>query len=155
VNAALEQAPEITFRQAAAGDRRAVKKLLVSQRLPVAGLPPDLTGFLVAEAEGHVIGTIGLERWGAYGLLRSAAVADGWKGRGVGRRLVGLLLESDAATALRALYLLTTTADRYFPAFGFVATTRAAVPDELRQSVEFRGACPETAVVMMRSARGA
>src|SRR5438874_1090569 len=48
------------------------------------------------------------------------------------------------------LYLLTTTAENYFPRFGFTPTTRAAVPDVVKASAEFRGACPDTAVVMTR-----
>jgi amino-acid N-acetyltransferase len=49
---------------------------------------------------------------------------------------------------MKALYLLTTTAERYFPSFGFVKTTRESVPDEIKTSVEFREACPASATVM-------
>jgi len=51
------------------------------------------------------------------------------------------------------VYLLTTTAEKYFPRFGFARTTRAAVPETVKESAEFRGACPDTAVVMRRRAR--
>jgi amino-acid N-acetyltransferase len=51
---------------------------------------------------------------------------------------------------LQALYLLTTTAERYFPSFGFSVTTREKVPDAVRDTVEFRSACPASAVVMVR-----
>jgi N-acetylglutamate synthase-like GNAT family acetyltransferase len=44
--------------------------------------------------------------------------------------------------------LLTTTAEAYFPSFGFTVTSRATVPDEIRATGEFRGACPESATVM-------
>ena len=49
---------------------------------------------------------------------------------------------------IKALYLLTTTAERYFPSFGFVTPSRERVPDEVKQSVEFREACPASATVM-------
>ena len=44
----------------------------------------------------------------------------------------------------------TTTAERWFPAFGFVVTPRREVPDALRSSVEFQGACPASAILMVR-----
>jgi amino-acid N-acetyltransferase len=46
------------------------------------------------------------------------------------------------------VYLLTTTAGGFFPRFGFSPLERASVPDSVRQSLEFRGACPGTALVM-------
>jgi N-acetylglutamate synthase-like GNAT family acetyltransferase len=47
-----------------------------------------------------------------------------------------------------AVYLLTTTAESYFPRFGFVTVPRAAVPEGVRTSIEFRSACPSTATAM-------
>jgi amino-acid N-acetyltransferase len=52
------------------------------------------------------------------------------------------------ARGIRALYLLTTTADRYFPSFGFKKTDREGVPDDIRATGEFQGACPASATVM-------
>jgi amino-acid N-acetyltransferase len=49
------------------------------------------------------------------------------------------------------VYLLTTTAESYFPKFGFVQTTREVVPTAVQQSVEFRSACPASAVVMRKT----
>lgn len=48
------------------------------------------------------------------------------------------------------MYLLTTTAERYFPSLGFRVTPRDAVPDEIRATGEFKGACPASATVMCR-----
>jgi amino-acid N-acetyltransferase len=51
---------------------------------------------------------------------------------------------------LRALYLLTTTAEHYFPRFGFTRVDRSAVPADIRATEEFRSACPASATVMAR-----
>lgn len=139
------------IRAATGDDRAAVERLLLANALPIAGVPDTLDGFFVAESGAEVVGAIGLERWGEFGLLRSAAVDARWRGRKIGRRLVDRALTDAAARQLRAVYLLTTTAERYFPSFGFAEVARASVPVELRSSVEFRGACPESAIVMMRS----
>jgi amino-acid N-acetyltransferase len=82
--------------------------------------------------------------------LRSAVVSPEHRGSGVGRRLVERLLEGAEVAGIEQLYLLTTTADQYFPRFGFTRTTRSAVPDAVKASAEFQGACPDTAVVMTR-----
>jgi len=51
---------------------------------------------------------------------------------------------------VRRIYLLTETADRFFPRFGFRRIVRDQVEPAVRQSVEFRSVCPESAVVMVR-----
>lgn len=135
------------LRPARAGDHHAVIELLEANKLPVAGVPGSLEHFIVAEADGRTVGTIGLERYGQYGLLRSAAVAADWQGRGVGRALVNRLLAHSKELGLSAIYLLTTTADGYFPAFGFNAVSRSNVPAEVQESVEFTSACPSSAAV--------
>jgi amino-acid N-acetyltransferase len=49
---------------------------------------------------------------------------------------------------LRALYLLTMTAEHYFPRFGFAPVERGAVPAEIATTLEFRSACPASAIAM-------
>ncbi len=139
---------EFSIRTGGMADRSAVERLLTASKLPTAGISDSLDGFLVAESEGSVIGTIGIERYGVYGLLRSAAVDPAWQGKGLGRSLVEQLLSSARATELRAVYLLTTTAEGYFPAFGFSRVARESVPAEVRESVEFAEACPASAAVL-------
>ncbi len=138
------------IREATGSDRMAVERLLLANALPLAGVPATLHGFFVAQVSGEIVGAIGLERWGNFGLLRSAAVDAHWRGKAIGRQLVERIIDDAAAHRLHALYLLTTTAERYFPAFGFAEVSRDAVPAEIRSSVEFRGACPETAIAMVR-----
>jgi amino-acid N-acetyltransferase len=136
------------LRPARAGDHPALIELLEANKLPLAGVPDTLEHFFVAEADGRAIGTIGLEKYGQYGLLRSAAVASDWQGRGVGRTLVERLLDYSRSLDLTAIYLLTTTAEEYFPAFGFSAVSRSDVPLEVQESVEFTSACPASAAVL-------
>jgi amino-acid N-acetyltransferase len=129
-------------------DRPAILALLQRCGLPVAGVRAWLGGFLVAEEGGKLIGCIGLEERGRFGLLRSAAVDAAERGRGIGVSLVEALLARARAQQLRSVYLLTTSAPRFFARFGFRPVERSAVPPELRRSIEFRGACPTSALVM-------
>lgn len=137
-----------TVRRASAGDRQAVERLLRDAGLPLDGVADAFGGYLVAEADGGVVGAIGLEWHGGYALLRSAVVAAGWRGRGLGVGLTEAALAEARRGGARAVYLLTTTAMGFFPRFGFAAVDRGEVPPAVQRSAEFRGACPDTAVVM-------
>jgi amino-acid N-acetyltransferase len=132
------------------GDLTAVEDLLSASDLPLDGVRANFSNFIVAEDDGEIAGAIGLEEFGSVALLRSAVVSPGYRGSGVGRQLVEQLLENAADNGIEEIFLLTTTAEQYFPRFGFTRTTRSAVPDSVKASVEFQGACPDTAVVMTR-----
>jgi amino-acid N-acetyltransferase len=139
--------PEI--RPASTADLAAIEALLTANGLPTDGVADSLDGFLVAEHEGTIVGVVGVEACcREYGLLRSTAVAPEWRGHGVGRRLVARAIAEAEARGAKALYLLTMTAERYFPSFGFVPTSRDRVPEEVRATTEFSSLCPETSTVM-------
>lgn len=136
------------IRAAEPDDAAAVRRLLSDAALPLDGVPDDLAHFLVAERDGAVVAAIGLERYGTVALLRSAVVSPAERGTGLGERLVRELIASARASAVQELVLLTTTAERWFPRFGFERIDRSAAPSVLQASEEFRGACPASAVVM-------
>lgn len=138
-----------TFRNATRADLADVERLLEADSLPTVGVAEALPEFLVAESEGKVIGVVGLEPCGTgTALLRSAAVDARWRGRGIGKELVQRVIVTAEQRGLRALYLLTTTAEKYFPAFGFTKIARDEVPADVRRSAEFAEACPASATVM-------
>ena len=139
-----------TLRPAAPSDLAAVERLLTASGLPLDGVREALGTFVVAEARGDVVGVAGLEICCDDALLRSVAVQPDWRSHGLGRALVTRVISDAEARGLRALYLLTTTAERYFPSFGFRTISRDEVPDDLRKTAEFRGACPASATVMCR-----
>ena len=137
-----------TIRAAHASDAVTVRALLEQAKLPLAGVPDDLAHFLVAERDGTVVGVIGLEPYGEAALLRSAVVSPAVRGMGFGERLVRALLAAARLEGTHEVILLTTTAESWFPRFGFERIAREAAPDALRASQEFRGACPASAAVM-------
>jgi amino-acid N-acetyltransferase len=138
------------IRNAINRDLDAVEGLLSANDLPRDGVKENFYSFVVAEEGGRIIGAVGLEKFGSIALLRSAVVSNEHRGSGVGRRLVEQILEYAEKDGIEELFLLTTTAEDYFPRFGFTRTTRSAVPPAVKASAEFRGACPDTALVMTR-----
>ncbi|HEX6536458.1 MAG TPA: arsenic resistance N-acetyltransferase ArsN2 [Gemmatimonadaceae bacterium] len=142
--------PVAQVRPAIAADLPAVERLLVASSLPLDGVREALPTFVVAEAGDEVVGVAGLEVCCDNALLRSVAVADAWRSHGIGRALVTRVISDAEARGIHALYLLTTTAERYFPSFGFREIGRDEVPADVRETAEFRSACPASATVMCR-----
>jgi N-acetylglutamate synthase-like GNAT family acetyltransferase len=142
---------EASLRPAVLADLPAVEGLLVASGLPLDGVREALPTFLVAEHDGELVGVAGLEVCCDNALLRSVAVTPEWRSRGLGRELVTRVIAQAESRGINALYLLTTTAERYFPSFGFERITRDEVPDDVRTTEEFRSACPASATVMRRS----
>jgi N-acetylglutamate synthase-like GNAT family acetyltransferase len=57
----------VRVRPARSADLAAVTALLDGAGLSTAGLPPSLANFLVAVNGGRIVGTVGLEPYGAAG----------------------------------------------------------------------------------------
>jgi amino-acid N-acetyltransferase len=144
-----------SMRPAQPEDIRAVQELLEQSGLPTAGVEEWLQHFLVADSDGEVVAVAGLELYGASALLRSVAVRPAWRGSGLGRQLVDRLVSEAQRQRVHDIYLLTTTAEHYFPRLGFGCITRDDVPKEVQGSVEFTGACPASAIVMQKKLSGA
>ena len=137
-------------RPATGADLPAIEQLLTASDLPLAGVREALDTFMVAEVGRQIVGVAGLEVCCDDALLRSVAVQPEWRARGVGRELVLRTIADAESRGLRALYLLTTTAERYFPSFGFRKITRDDVPAPVKATEEFTSACPASATVMTR-----
>jgi N-acetylglutamate synthase-like GNAT family acetyltransferase len=141
--------PTLALRQANPADWPAIEALLNVNRLPLDGAREHLSTFLVAESGREVVGCAGAEPRGDVALLRSVAVAPGLQKLGIGRQMVSLLLDEARRRNFKAVYLLTTTARRYFVRLGFTVADRAKAPRSLQQSAEFQGACPASADLLV------
>lgn len=140
------------IRRAKKDDLEAVSALLQNSKLPLEGVAEAFDNFILAEGNGiHIVGAAGVEVYGRVALLRSVVVAPAWQGYGVGRALTGEILSRARARNIDNIFLLTTTAENFFPSFGFQRIEREDIPPELEQSAELRGACPASAIVMKLS----
>lgn len=140
---------ELTYRKATPADWPAIAGLLTASGLPLAGAEEHVAGFLLAVVGGELVGASALERYGEAALLRSVAVGGPRRSGGLGQELVRRLLDDGRAHGVRTVALLTTTAERFFPRFGFRRADRMAVPAALQASAEFQGACPDSSVCML------
>ena len=138
------------LRAASPNDLAHVERLLTASGLPTDGVADALRTFTVAESGNEIVGVAGLEVCRDNALLRSVAVAPEWRSHGLGRALVTRVIANAEARGLNALYLLTTTAEHYFPSFGFERVARDVVPPDIRETTEFTSVCCASAVVMCR-----
>ena len=127
-----------------------VRALLESQHLPLDGVDELVPTMIVARDNGKVVGVAALELYADGALLRSVVVDPVVQGQRVGHRLTEAALQMARDGGARAVFLLTTTAERFFPKFGFEGIARADVPASVQASVEFQSACPASAAVMRK-----
>jgi amino-acid N-acetyltransferase len=140
----------IEIRRAACDDAAGIVRLLEESRLPTAGAADHLATMVVAERGDRIVGSAGLEIYADGALLRSVAVAPELQGTGLGRDLTERAIQLARELKMPAIYLLTTTAAKYFPKFGFEEISRGEVPRVVQSSVEFTSACPSSATVMRK-----
>ena len=130
-----------------------IRALLERLRLPLAGVDEHLPTMLVAREGQQIVGTAALELYADGALLRSVAVEPRRQGRQLGHQLTAAALQLATTRGANTVFLLTTTADRFFPRFGFEPIDREQVPPSVRESAEFQFACPASAIVMRKQLR--
>ncbi len=129
-----------------------VLAMLEQNGLTQAGLEDHLSNTLVAYFNHRFSGCVALEHYGSYALLRSLAVDPSLRGLGIGKQLVKSALDLAETLQVKQIYLLTQTAHDFFiKHFNFTDIERSQVPPEVKRSVEFTSACPQSALVMMLS----
>jgi amino-acid N-acetyltransferase len=140
-----------SIERAKPADRAAIETLLVAADLPLTGLDLALATAVVARDGEAIVGCAAIEPYGSAGLLRSVAVTEALRGSGLGRRLVVEAEAFAAESGIDTLFLLTETAEEWFPRLGYSASTRGTVPATLAASPEFADACPDSAAVFRKS----
>ena len=130
-----------------------IRALLERLHLPLAGVDEHLPTMLVAREGEQIVGTAALELYADGALLRSVAVEPRRQGKQLGHQLTDAALLLATTQGASTVFLLTTTAERFFPKFGFEQIAREQVPPSVRESVEFQSACPASATVMRKQLR--
>lgn len=141
----------VTIRAATQSDIPAIETLLLASRLPADEVKEHIANFFVTEDQEKLVGVGGLENCGeGIGLLRSLAVLDEYRKRGIARQLCEHLLAHARQSGISGLYLLTITAQGYFAKLGFAPVARDKAPEAIKNTRQFRETCPESAVLMVR-----
>jgi amino-acid N-acetyltransferase len=68
--------------------------------------------------------------------VRSIAVDEAWRGRGLGDQVTRWVLEHAATLGIERLFLFTMSAPEFFARYGFADVTLDDFPEEARQSAQ-------------------
>lgn len=129
----------VTFRPASPADNAALRDLLAQVGLPVLEVGDERLSFVVAVgAGGRLVGCIGIEPHGAACLVRSLAVAPDRRRRGIGSDLFEQGLSLASARGVQVAYVVTKGGEPFLLERGFERVDRGSVPEELRDTSEFR-----------------
>jgi amino-acid N-acetyltransferase len=132
-------------------DLAQVRQLVREAGLPTEDLADtDLSHFLGFGSREKPSGVVGLELFGEDALLRSLVVDPSERGTGGGRLLVAAAEEHARSLGVRSVYLLTTTAERFFERLGFRRVDRDSAPAAIRATREFANLCPASAAFMIK-----
>jgi N-acetylglutamate synthase-like GNAT family acetyltransferase len=141
--------PESTFkiRPAQLHDQKIIRILLFAFKLPLDGLE-EAKLWVLQSSNSEVVGVAGLEVYDNQGLLRSVAVIKSMHNQGYGTSLANYVIGEAKKIHVQNLFLLTTTASAFFKKLGFKEESREKVAGRITNSVEFKSACPKTAILM-------
>jgi len=143
----------IEYGLASQEDLDGIRSLLASFGLPAGDVGKPHQMFFVARDGGRLVGCIGLEECGEDALLRSLTVDPKPQGAGIGTALHARALAEAKQRGTRALYLLTTNAEKFFARAGYGRVERSKVPAPVAATPEFRSFCPASATCMARPLR--
>jgi len=125
--------------------------LLQVAELPIEDLTEShLEHFFMAGLPESPVGLVGLELFGRHALLRSLVVDPRFRATGIGSRLVEHAEAHARAHGVESIYLLTTTADGFFIARGYVHAERSTAPESIRGTREFASLCPASSAFMIK-----
>jgi amino-acid N-acetyltransferase len=128
-----------------------IRQLLILCGLYQEDITPEhLRHFFILREKEQVIGLVGVEALGQFGLLRSLAVDPKYRCRGFASQLIEKAEEYAASLKIEALYLLTMTAEGFFAKRGYQRVERNFVPSPLHGTTEFKNLCPASAVCMVK-----
>lgn len=140
---------EFKLLAAEAGLKPRILSLLQANDLPVSDIDDHKVLFALMHAE-DVVGTGGLEYFGEVALLRSISVRKDFQGTGLGKQIVRSLEMIASQKDIDCLFLLTTTAKEFFLKEGYEIIDREKAPTSIKNSTEFSGACPASAIAMKK-----
>jgi arsenate reductase len=137
--------------RAVAADDAGLAGALAAEGLPVDDLSEAGRSFYIfSTLDGAPVGYGGLEFLGGHVLLRSITVLPAFRGKGLGRNIVPLLLYRAYREGARTAWLLTETAAPFFERIGFKAMDRQTAPVAVLTTRQAKNLCPTNATLLSR-----
>ncbi len=111
----------------------------------------SVKNFLVVRDQNiNLVATIGIDLYSNIGLLRSLAVQEHYRNKGIANNLLNEVEKIAFEKKLRSLYLLTMSASEYFQKRNYVPIPRESVPLPIKESKQFLDLCPSSSLCMKK-----
>jgi glycerol-1-phosphatase len=150
IRSLLDDVPAGRFRPAALDDAERVALLLDASGLSADGVAGRLGSTFVCDAGGTLLATFALLDEGAQGLLRSVAVREDVRGKGLGILATASAAGEARRRGIARLSLFSETAEGFFRALGFRTIPREELDPSIGESAHAREECAASAVAMVR-----
>ncbi len=137
--------------QANINETKKVEHLLEECKLSIKGLNEHIHNFYLAKLDNKIIGSVGIEIYGKYGVIRSTAVLPEHRKKGIGAKLAGHMLDYAREKGIEELYLKTENEATFFKSVGFIGVSPDHIPEEVRHSEMLAESCCSTADTMFMS----
>jgi glycerol-1-phosphatase len=136
-------------RPATGRDAEAVRELLREVGLDAAGVRDRIVTTVVAETDGELVGAVAVELFGPLAHLRSLAVLEPARRRGICSLLVAHAVRLARSAAAEAVFAVTETAEGFFAGLGFEIIGKVdALPSQIRDTALVRDHCSESATAL-------
>lgn len=133
------------------GIREKIIALLQQNHLPVSDIGEHTLLFAFTDDNDSLIGSAGLEIFDRIALVRSISVQPSQQHSGLGSIIIKELENIAREKSITDLYLLTTTADKFFSRQGYSVVKRNELPESIRKTSEFTSVCPASAIAMKKA----
>ena len=147
----VHQIDTLVFEDASMQDVPVIEALLVQANLSIVGVRRHIAHFRLGKLNGKIVAVGALEIYGEQALLRSIAVDTEQRNKAYGKQIVRDVCLTAQLAGIRDVYLKTVSAKPFFAGLGFQVIAYDQVPESLRKSSQFRGACPASATLMRLS----
>ena len=124
-------------------------RLLEKYGLPTKDVSSG-TQLFVMEEGNDIIGTVAVEYDYDNALLRSLSVAENYRNKGIGEKLVAFIENYVLQQGVQNIYILTTSAEKFFAKRKYQKIERTEVPAFIQNTSEFSSVCPSSAAVMKK-----
>ncbi|MFI5172585.1 MAG: arsenic resistance N-acetyltransferase ArsN2, partial [Chitinophagales bacterium] len=116
----------------------AIQNLLKEAALPFADIETHLSGFIIGTENENILAVAGLEIEDDIALLRSVAVKQEYRNKGLGEEIVRVITNMAISKNINSIYLLTETAEKFFSRMGFAAISRNDVHPQIKNTEEYK-----------------
>lgn len=126
-------------------------ELLNNSDLPTADISFETTkNFYGIYNKNILIAAIGIEYYYPTALLRSLVVDENERENGLGIELIKFIEDKCRRDNIEEIYLLTTTAEKYFLKYGYVKIERSEAPEKIKKTSQFSDLCPSSSAFMRK-----